>query len=118
MYISTVYNFKNTPVEEFEWDKGNEFKNQDKHDVSNPECEEVFFNQPLITSNDEKHSTDEARYHALGKTNETRLLFVVFTIRGNKIRVISARDMNRKERTIYEKAEEEYSKIQERGGRT
>ncbi|NTV45088.1 MAG: BrnT family toxin [Chlorobiales bacterium] len=104
---------KNLIVKEFQWDKGNHLKNLKKHDVSNFECEEVFFNQPLINETDEGHSIDEARYSVLGKTSDGRRLFVVFTIRGKKIRVISARDMNRKERSIYEKAEESYSEIQE-----
>ena len=88
----------------FEWDEGNLLKNWEKHDVSAPECEQIFFNKPLITSHDEKHSQQEARFFALGQTDTGRLLFVVFTIRNNLIRVISVRDMNRKERKVYEKS--------------
>ncbi|HHT9124794.1 MAG TPA: BrnT family toxin [Candidatus Brocadiia bacterium] len=88
-------------VEGFEWNKGNIEKNWGKHKVSFIECEEVFFNKPIVVKEDEPHSKAEARYYVLGKTDEGRLLFVVFTIRGNKIRVISARDTNRKERRLY-----------------
>jgi uncharacterized DUF497 family protein len=85
----------------FEWDKGNEHKNA-KHSVTPAEAEQVFLNQPLVLLDDLKHSLVEPRYHALGKTGEGRLLQVTFTIRTNKIRVISVRDMHRKERTVYE----------------
>jgi hypothetical protein len=91
----------------FQWDEGNITKNYEKHRVHWTECEEVFFNTPLLVSHDVKHSGKEERFYALGKTNEGRLLFVVFTIRGDKIRVISARQMNKKERRIYEKVEED-----------
>lgn len=85
----------------FEWDRGNATKNGENHAVSQAECEEVFFRRPLITSHDAGHSEDEARYFALGRTFTARLLFVVFTIRGDKIRVISARDMTLRERERY-----------------
>ncbi|MCD6149905.1 BrnT family toxin [bacterium] len=91
-------------LEGFNWDKGNINKNWTKHQVSNLECEEVFFNQPLLVYFDRKHSRKEARYYVLGQTSLKRLLFLVFTIRNRKIRIISARDMSRKERQIYEKA--------------
>jgi len=87
----------------FEWDKGNQDKNLSKHNVDWYEIEEVFFNLPLIINNDQKHSGKESRYYALGHTNSDRELFVVYTIRGSLIRVISARDMNKKERSIYGK---------------
>jgi hypothetical protein len=71
------------------------------------EAEEVFFNKPLIISVDIKHSIDEKRYYALGITNKQRHLFVVFTIRKELIRIISARDMNKNEREkYYEKSKE------------
>lgn len=89
--------------ERFDWDSGNERKNEDKHQVTKYECEQVFFNTPLIVSNDEKHSAKENRYYTLGKTDEGRLIFLVFTIRNKMIRVISARDMSKKEREVYEK---------------
>jgi hypothetical protein len=88
----------------FDWDEANILKNWEKHQVSAFECEQVFFNQPLITAPDEKHSFEEARYYALGKTDTSRLLFVVFAIRGKLIRVISARDMSRRERRVFEEA--------------
>ncbi len=88
----------------FDWDDGNSRKNADKHSVSPAEAESVFFNDPLIVAVDEKHSGKEQRLNALGKTVEGRLLHVTFTLRhsGTMVRVISARDMNRKERKIYE----------------
>jgi len=99
-----VVNSTITRCSGFEWDKGNLLKNWEKHGVSAPECEQVFFNKPLITGSDEKHSQQEVRYYALGQTDTGRLLFVVFTIRENLIRVISARDMNKKERKVYSKS--------------
>ena len=86
----------------FEWDEGNKNKNWIKHRVSNSECEQIFFNHPLIVHIDSKHSNMEERYYALGITDVGRKLFIVFTIRNKKIRIISARDMSRKERRIYE----------------
>lgn len=85
----------------FDWDEGNSEKNRIRHRVSKTECEEVFFNQPIIVGDDEKHSETEKRWYLLGKTNQGRLLFLVFTKRDELIRVISARDMNKKERRIY-----------------
>jgi uncharacterized DUF497 family protein len=86
----------------FEWDEGNLSKNWEKHHVSALECEQVFFNRPLIPLPDERHSETEQRFYALGQTDMGRRLFVVFTARNDFIRVISARDMSRKERKIYE----------------
>ena len=88
----------------FDWDAGNERKNADAHDVSQTEAEQVFFNQPLIVTPDEKHSAREQRIRALGITNTGRLLTMIFTLRadGELVRVISARDMHRKERKEYE----------------
>jgi uncharacterized DUF497 family protein len=87
----------------FEWDAGNLEKNWRKHQVTAAECEQVFFNQPLIAAPDVAHSGQEARFYLLGQTDAGRLLFVVFTLRSTLIRVISARDMSRKERKVYEK---------------
>ncbi|MEW5692484.1 MAG: BrnT family toxin [Candidatus Hydrogenedentota bacterium] len=95
----------------FDWDKGNRNKNWINHKVSDTECEEVFFNIPLISEVDKKHSIKEERHYVLGKSNSGRLLFVVFTPRKNKIRIISARDMNRKERKDYYEYKEEDTKI-------
>ena len=85
------------------WDGGNSTKN-DKHGVSQGEAEQVFFNTPLLLSSDTKHNQTEQRFHALGKTDTGRLLHITFTLRKAQtlIRVISARDMHRKERTVYE----------------
>lgn len=86
----------------FDWDKANIEKNWLSHQVSPFELEQVFFNQPLLLADDTKHSKKENRYYALGKTDAGRLLFVVLTVRRKLIRVISARDMSRKERKVYE----------------
>jgi len=100
-------------IEGFDWDQGNIEKNWERHKVSFIDCEEVFFNRPLVVAEDTRHSKSEGRYYALGKTNDGRHLFIVFTIRNNKIRVISARDMNRKERKVYREEIEKTAKIQE-----
>jgi hypothetical protein len=97
----------------FDWDEDNIDKNYIKHKVHWYECEEVFFNEPIVVAQDEKYSIKENRYYILGQTNSNRELFIVFTIRNNKIRIISARDMSRKERKTYEKYEKEkYTQIQ------
>jgi len=90
--------------EGFEWDEGNLLKNWEKHRVSASECEQVFFNRPLVAGLDEKHSQRESRYYALGNTDAKRKLFIVFTLRKKLIRIISARDMNKKERKVFEKS--------------
>lgn len=104
-------------VEGFEWDKGNIDKNWERHQVTHLECEEVFFNTPIAVKEDEPHSATEDRYYALGKTDGGRLLFVVFTVRDNKVRVVSARDMSRKERKLYDEQSKKETQIQEREGR-
>jgi uncharacterized protein len=92
----------------FDWDEGNSRKSSQKHNVIQSEAEQLFFNQPLLLLEDIAHSEEEARYHALGGTDDGRLLHVTFTLRakGTLIRVISARDMNRKERNIYEQSQD------------
>ena len=85
----------------FQWDEGNADKNLEKHEVSDGECEQIFLNVPLVVGGDAAHSKEELRGYALGETNEGRPLFVVFTIRRDLIRVISARDMTRKEQRRY-----------------
>ena len=77
----------------FEWDQGNLTKNWDQHDVEGWECEQIFFNRPLIVKRDKEHSKTENRYYVLGRKNFYRLLFSDFTVRNDKIRIISARDM-------------------------
>ncbi len=86
----------------FEWDGGNNRKNLHKHDVSIVECEQIFFNKPLVVKRDKEHSLSENRYYALGRTDMDRFLFLVFTIRNEKIRVISARDMTEHEIERYQ----------------
>ena len=94
--------------EGFEWDDGNRQKNWRRHKVAWWECEEVFFNQPLYVFVDQTHSGKEERYYLLGRTHNQRLLFIVFTSRGPSIRIISAREMSRRERKVYlEKAQKD-----------
>ena len=100
-----IYNMLDlSQIEGFEWDEGNSRKNVEKHDVSQAEVEQVFFNEPLLIVEDASHSSYEARLHALGRTDAGRLLHISFTLRGKRklIRVISARTMHRKERLRYE----------------
>ena len=85
----------------FEWDDGNQGKNWEKHAVSDGECEEVFFNDPLVAGADPGHSTRERRYFALGRSDSGRALFIAFTIRKKLIRVISAREMTKSELRKY-----------------
>lgn len=85
----------------FEWDEGNIGKNL-KHNVTDKESEEPFTNKPFKINPDTKHSQNELRFQALGKTNNKRLLFLSFTLRNNKVRIISARDASKKERREYE----------------
>lgn len=93
----------------FGWDEHNAGKNRIGYGVVPTECEEIFFNQPLVIAVDEKHSIKEKRYYALGRTDADRHLFAVFTVRGKDLRIISARDMNRKEKKAYEEHDEEDS---------
>jgi uncharacterized DUF497 family protein len=96
----------NDQITGFDWDDGNGRKSAHKHDVSQAEAESIFFNDPLIVMEDAVHSASERRFNALGKTAQNRLLHITFTLRqnGTLIRVISARDMHRKERKAYEQA--------------
>ena len=89
----------------FDWDAGNKEKNL-KHGVHASECEQVFFNEPLVILDDPKHSVAEDRFAAFGQTDLGRMLVVVYTPRGSLIRIISARDMNRREREFYEHTNE------------
>ena len=91
-------------IEGFQWDEGNGRKSIEKHDVSQGEAEQVFFNEPLLIVEDVSHSVGELRLHALGRTDARRLLHITFTLRGGGrlIRVISARAMHRKDRARYE----------------
>lgn len=94
----------------FDWDAGNARKSSEKHGVGQAEAEQVFFNQPLLTLLDSGHSRQEIRFHALGMTDDGRQLHITFTLRrraaGTLIRVISARNMHRKERLKYEQIED------------
>jgi hypothetical protein len=91
-------------VTRFDWDAGNAPKLQARHGVEPGECEQAFFIEPFLVVVDAGHSKAEARWRALGRTVSNRLLHIVFTIRGDRIRVVHARDMNRKERAQYDQA--------------
>ena len=103
--MMVIYNMLDlSRIEGFDWDEGNRRKSVEKHDVSQAEAEQIFFNDPLLIVEDVSHSIREVRLHALGRTDVGRLLHVSFTLRGDGrlIRVISARAMHRKERIRYE----------------
>lgn len=91
----------------FQWDAGNAEKSQLKHGVTPAECEAVFFHEPLLAVADVKHSREEPRLYVLGRTDNERYLFIAFTIRDKMIRVITARDMSRRERKVYEQVQNE-----------
>ena len=91
----------------FQWDAGNTDKNWERHAVTQGEAEQVFFNRPILVAPDAKHSRVERRHAALGQTTDGRLLTVVFTIRDGLIRIISVRDMSRRERRVYEHEEKD-----------
>ena len=88
---------------EFQWDKGNIGKSLKKHKVEDKEAEEPFFDKDHKRFKDRLHSKGEERYRIVGQTKKGRLLFVVYTMRGRGIRIISARDINKKEVKLYEK---------------
>ncbi|MEX2649694.1 MAG: BrnT family toxin [Alphaproteobacteria bacterium] len=96
-------------IEGFEWDDGNRSKSEDKHGVTQPEAEQALLNEPLVVAVDPAHSAVESRFHALGRSDAGRRLHVTFTLRqcGTRIRVISARDMSRKERAFHDEYDEE-----------
>jgi uncharacterized DUF497 family protein len=89
----------------FDWDESNAAKNWERHKVTPEEAEDVFFQEPLVVRSDSGHSASEKRYRVLGRTARGRLLFVAFTVRRKLIRVISARDMNRREVEEYRRHE-------------
>ena len=87
----------------FQWDKGNIDKSYQKHGITPNESEEAFLDAKAIILKDIKHSSKEKRYSLIGRTTVNKLLFVVFTLRENKIRIISARKANEKEKGKYAK---------------
>lgn len=97
----------------FEWDTYNSEKIRARHGVTPVECEQVFFNRPIVVGDDVRHSASENRFYSLGQTDSHRPLFLVFTVRNEKMRVISARDMNKKERGVYQAHEKEDSTVQD-----
>lgn len=93
----------------FEWDQNNRNKNWVKHQVSTSECEQVFFNQPHQIASDSQHSRNENRFSILGITNQGRKLLIIFILRNDNIRVISARDQSKKEREKYHEIKKQYT---------
>jgi uncharacterized DUF497 family protein len=91
-------------VEGFEWDEGNASKNWARHSITQTEAEQIFVNRPVVITGDMAHSGTEVRHFAFGRTNGGRLMTVVFTMRGRRLRVISARPMSRRERKGYAQA--------------
>lgn len=89
-------------VKGFQWDKGN-IAHIAKHNVLPREAEEVFFDKDNVRDEDLEHSTREKRFLIIGKTDKGRLLYQIFTVRGGEIRIISSRDINKKEVKLYEK---------------
>jgi len=98
MKVSSLF----SKVVEFEWDDGN-LEHIRKHRFNYKECEQVFYNKPILVSQDKKHSQVESRFRVLGKTKQERLTILVFTTRWGKVRIISTRDQSKKERSIYQK---------------
>ena len=96
---------------EFFWDKGNIDKNLRKHNVSNKEAEEALKNDRAFIFRDEKHSQAEERFGLFGTTDQGKLLSIVFTVRKKKVRIITARNMSRKERRVYEEKIKIHSQV-------
>ena len=87
----------------FDWDGGNAAKNEERHGGIVSEAEQVFFNRPVLLAEDAAHSRHEHRYQLLGRTDDDRFLSIIFTVHRDRVRVISARAMSRKERSFYAK---------------
>ena len=102
LYIYHMYVTTKANITSFEWDRGNSDKNFNKHGITKTEAEELFIDEKVITHPDLKHSQKEARFIAIGKTSKGKLLFVIYTIRGENIRVVSVRVANKKDRETYE----------------
>ena len=95
---------------QFEWDEANKKKVWKKHKISVEECEEAFAADEIFSQPDELHSNKESRYILISKTKKLKYLFIVYTLRKNKVRVISDRSMHIKEQEFYEK-EARFAKI-------
>lgn len=111
MYGISIYSFVGTledlapGLEGFEWDAGNSDKNWLRHEVRQAEAEQALLNAPLVMTLSLKSSTAEPRFVALGRTDAGRQLTIVFTVRGTRVRVISARNMSKAERKVYAEAQ-------------
>ena len=86
----------------FEWDKGNIDKSYQKHGITPNEAEEAFVDKDILLLEDIKQSQKELRFEAIGRIIKGDILFLAFTARGDKIRIISVRKANKKERRRYE----------------
>jgi uncharacterized protein len=86
----------------FDWDENKAASNLLKHGVSFDEAKTVFDDPLYVDFYDPAHSDDEDRYLIVGESNQRRLLIVSYTERGNLIRLISAREVTRTEREVYE----------------
>lgn len=91
---------------EFEWDSEKAIYNTRKHGVSFVEAATVFRDDLSVTAYDPDHSFHEDRYITIGWSDQQRLLMVSHTERGDRIRLISARELTRAERKVYEKTEQ------------
>lgn len=101
-----MYMIRYNELREFEWDEGNIHKSYKKHGISIKEAEEIFIDEFVVDYKDDKHSELEDRYVIIGQTSKLKILFIVYTIRKNKIRIISVRLADKKERRLYEKVKE------------
>lgn len=88
---------------EFEWDPRKAKKNFKKHKVSFAEAATVLHDPLGITVFDPEHSEEEERFISMGMAKSSRVLMVAHTDRENRIRIISARKLDRMERKAYEK---------------
>ena len=120
MYIPHIYSTVDDDIRRlltnatgFDWDAGNAGKVVSRHGVEPGECEQAFLSEPFLISYDEMHSKSEPRWRALGGTSAGRWLFIVFTVRNTLVRVLAARDMNRKERVHYDETKERFAKDSE-----
>ena len=95
----------------FEWDQGNIDKSYQKHGITTKDAEEVFLDKGIQIKRDFKHHEAEERFIAIGKNLKSKILFVIFTMRYSKIRIISARTANKKERRMYEEKTKTNTKI-------
>jgi uncharacterized DUF497 family protein len=101
-YSEWLEKFLDQLVFYFDWDSGNNLKSVDKHNIAPEESEEVFYDEYLFPVGIQKQPiTNEMRLAIIGSTSSNKILFVSFTLRESKIRIISARPASKKERRYY-----------------